>query len=135
MTKNPSYTAYTRLLFSEKSATYTTKWSYTIIWQVRVGRYILLFFHLTLTVFQIGHQKVSKCDFQCQKSSDFSYLLTYPHKICEKNTEYLLMFYQTSVQKQHLLRIICYVIIGSYSYNYLFFDKLHDESDRNSTNC
>ena len=26
----------TRLLISEKSATYTIKWSYTIIWQVRV---------------------------------------------------------------------------------------------------
>ena len=38
--KNPSYTALlrpTRLLISEKSATYTIKWSYTIIWQVRVG--------------------------------------------------------------------------------------------------
>ena len=34
MRKNPSYT--TRLLISEKSATYTIKWSYTIIWQVRV---------------------------------------------------------------------------------------------------
>jgi hypothetical protein len=28
----------TRLLISEKSATYTIKWSYTIIWQVRVIR-------------------------------------------------------------------------------------------------
>ena len=27
----------TRLLNSEKSATYTIKWSYTIIWQVRVS--------------------------------------------------------------------------------------------------
>ena len=39
MRKNPSYTALlrpTRLLISEKSATYTFKWSYTIIWQVRV---------------------------------------------------------------------------------------------------
>ena len=27
----------TRLLISEKSATYTIKWSYRIIWQVRVG--------------------------------------------------------------------------------------------------
>ena len=39
MRKNPSYTALlgpTRLLISEKSATYTIKWSYTIIWQVRV---------------------------------------------------------------------------------------------------
>ena len=27
----------TRLLISEKSATYTIKWSYTIIWQVRVS--------------------------------------------------------------------------------------------------
>jgi hypothetical protein len=26
----------TRLLITEKSATYTVKWSYTIIWQVRV---------------------------------------------------------------------------------------------------
>ena len=37
--KNPSYTALlrpTRLLISEKSNTYTIKWSYTIIWQVRV---------------------------------------------------------------------------------------------------
>ena len=31
----------TRLLISEKSATYTIKWSYTIIWQVRVGTYVL----------------------------------------------------------------------------------------------
>ena len=40
--KNPSYTALlgpTRLLISEKSATYTIKWSYTINWQVRVGKY------------------------------------------------------------------------------------------------
>ena len=39
MRKHPSYTALlrpTRLLISEKSATYTIKWSYTIIWQVRV---------------------------------------------------------------------------------------------------
>ena len=39
MRKNPSYTALlrpTRLLISEKSGTYTIKWSYTIIWQVRV---------------------------------------------------------------------------------------------------
>ena len=39
MRKNPSYTALlrpTRLLISEKSATYTIKWSYIIIWQVRV---------------------------------------------------------------------------------------------------
>ena len=27
---------HTRLLISEKSATYTIKWSYMIIWQVRV---------------------------------------------------------------------------------------------------
>ena len=40
MRKKPSYTALsgpTRLLFSEKSNTYTIKWSYTIIWQVRVA--------------------------------------------------------------------------------------------------
>ena len=39
MRQNPSYTALlrpTRLLISEKSNTYTIKWSYTIIWQVRV---------------------------------------------------------------------------------------------------
>ena len=30
----------TRLLISEKSATYTIKWPYTIIWQVRVGKAI-----------------------------------------------------------------------------------------------
>jgi hypothetical protein len=39
MRKSSSYTALlrpTRLLTSEKSATYTIKWSYTIIWQVRV---------------------------------------------------------------------------------------------------
>ena len=39
MRKNPSYTALlgpTRLLIFEKSATYTIKWSYTFIWQVRV---------------------------------------------------------------------------------------------------
>ena len=39
MRKNPSYTALlgpTRLLISEKYGTYTIKWSYTIIWQVRV---------------------------------------------------------------------------------------------------
>ena len=28
----------THLLISEKSATYTIKWSYTIIWQVRVAK-------------------------------------------------------------------------------------------------
>ena len=33
----------TRLLISEKSATYTIKWSYTIIWQVRVEVPILSF--------------------------------------------------------------------------------------------
>ena len=39
MRKNPSYMALlrpTHLLISEKSATYTIKWYYTIIWQVRV---------------------------------------------------------------------------------------------------
>ena len=39
MGKNPTYMALlgpTRLLISEKS-TNTIKWSYTIIWQVRVG--------------------------------------------------------------------------------------------------
>jgi hypothetical protein len=39
MRENSSYMALlrpTRLLSSEKSATYTIKWSYTIIWQVRV---------------------------------------------------------------------------------------------------
>ena len=39
MRKNPTYTALlrsTRLLISEKSGTYTIKWSYKIIWQVRV---------------------------------------------------------------------------------------------------
>ena len=39
MRKNPTYTALlapTRLLISEKSATYMIRWSYTIIWQVRV---------------------------------------------------------------------------------------------------
>ena len=39
MRKNPTYTALlgpTRLLISEKYATYTINWSYTIIWQVRV---------------------------------------------------------------------------------------------------
>ena len=39
MRKNPSYTALlrpTRLLIFKKSATYTIKRSYTIIWQVRV---------------------------------------------------------------------------------------------------
>jgi hypothetical protein len=39
MRKNTSYKALlspTRLLISEKSASYTIKWSYTIIWQVRV---------------------------------------------------------------------------------------------------
>ena len=39
MRKNPTHTALLRptcLLISEKSGTYTIKWSYTIIWQVRV---------------------------------------------------------------------------------------------------
>ena len=41
MRKNPTYMALLRLtrtclLISEKSVTYTIKWSYTIIWQVRV---------------------------------------------------------------------------------------------------
>ena len=39
MRKNPTYMALlrpTRLLISEKSTTYTIKWFYTIIWQVRV---------------------------------------------------------------------------------------------------
>ena len=46
MRKNPTYTALlgpTRLLISEKSDTYTIKWSYTIIWQVRVRMYELPF--------------------------------------------------------------------------------------------
>ena len=37
--KNPFYTALLRptcLLISEEFATYTIKWSYTIIWQVRI---------------------------------------------------------------------------------------------------
>ena len=41
--KNPSYKALlkpTHLLISEKSATYTIKLSYTIIWQVRVDKKI-----------------------------------------------------------------------------------------------
>ena len=33
----------TRLSISEKSATYTIKWSYTFIWQVRVFRKIIEF--------------------------------------------------------------------------------------------
>ena len=33
MRKTPSYSA---LLITEKSATYTIKWSYTIVWQARV---------------------------------------------------------------------------------------------------
>ena len=40
MRKNPSYAALLRptcLLISEKSATYTINWSYTIIWQIRVS--------------------------------------------------------------------------------------------------
>ena len=44
--KNPSYTALsrpTRLLISEKSATYMIKWSCTIIWQVRIMRGQTLF--------------------------------------------------------------------------------------------
>ena len=48
MKKNPSYTALlrpSRLLISEKSATYMNKWSYTIIWQVRV--HTVLFFYNT----------------------------------------------------------------------------------------
>ena len=43
------------------------------------------FFHLTLTVFQIGRQKVSK--FSMSKIIWFftpAYLSTYPYKICEK---------------------------------------------------
>ena len=46
MRKNPTYMALlrpTRLLISEKSATYTIKWSYTIIWQVRVGKAIMYY--------------------------------------------------------------------------------------------
>ena len=42
MRNNPTYTALlgpTRLLISEKFVTYTINWSYTIIWQVRVGIY------------------------------------------------------------------------------------------------
>ena len=41
MRKKPSYTALlgpTRLSISKKYATYTIKWSYMIIWQVRVGK-------------------------------------------------------------------------------------------------
>ena len=48
MRKNPSYTALlrpTRLLISEKSATYTIKWSYTIIWQVRVCTMLCILHH------------------------------------------------------------------------------------------
>ena len=40
MRKNPADTALlgpTRLLISDKSVIYMIKWSYTIIWQVRVG--------------------------------------------------------------------------------------------------
>ena len=55
MRKNPSYTALlrlTRLLISEKSATYTIRWSYTIIWQVRVScfssKYAAFAYTLTL---------------------------------------------------------------------------------------
>ena len=47
--KNPSYTALfrpTRLLISEKSATYTIKWSYTIIWQVRVFVFAFVSFQI-----------------------------------------------------------------------------------------
>ena len=41
----------TRLLISEKSATYTIKWSYTIIWQVRVFE---LYFILKISSEPIG---------------------------------------------------------------------------------
>ena len=43
MRKNLTYTTFlgpTRLLIFEKSATYTIKWSYTIIWQVRVSELV-----------------------------------------------------------------------------------------------
>ena len=49
MRKNPSYMALlrpARLLISEKSVPYTIKWSYTIIWQVRVCRINLIPFNL-----------------------------------------------------------------------------------------
>ena len=51
MRKNPSYTALlgpTRLLISEKSATYTIKWSCTIIWQVRVPALFSQYFSICL---------------------------------------------------------------------------------------
>ena len=44
MRKNSTYMALlgpTCLLISEKSATYTIKWSYMIIWQVRVRTFLL----------------------------------------------------------------------------------------------
>ena len=56
MRKSPSYTALlrpTRLLISEKSTTYTIKWSYTIIWQVRVGAEIITLTDLLFYILQV----------------------------------------------------------------------------------
>ena len=53
MRKNPTYMALlrpTRLLISEKSGTYTIKWSYTIIWQVKVlSLFVLSLFYIFLS--------------------------------------------------------------------------------------
>ena len=82
--KNTSYTALlrpTRLLISEKSAIYTIKWSYTIIWQIRAPNILFGQFSKIGQLFGIFWKKsshhISKVNAWCNgsfsKSSDFTY--------------------------------------------------------------
>ena len=62
MRKNPSYMA---LLISEKSATYTIKWSYTIIWQVRVCIFFFCFYfvHMDNWMTTCTNKVIIECNF------------------------------------------------------------------------
>ena len=68
MRKNSFYTTLLRpkcLVISEKSATYTIKWSYTIIWQVRVQFFVHLFRYNFYFDVLLNANQMSTLPFHC----------------------------------------------------------------------
>ena len=122
MRKNPSYTALlrpTHLLISEKSATYTIKWSYTIIWQARVLKYL----------FSCSHFRTKQGileNFGCCPISTFSF---FEKSRCHQNfLQYfsrILKLYQSEFQlkKQRYSSLFCHAQPKKIDYNPCsFFD-------------